>query len=285
MCPSPQQGEGHLCFSRKGNRMMMVFKFNKILMKTTLMALSLGVNSLASAELSHNATFELYERLQLMEEKVQSLNGQLEVMNNQLHTLQQRQLAQFKDIDARLAKMSTANSVAAAAAGANEDQSVSSAQANAGGAAVRQSEARIATRQNKAVMPIEKPDVASDKKAYQDAYSFIREKRYPQAAQAMSVFLKTYPGSKLAANAHYWLGELDLLSGDINGAMQEFQAIVSKHQEHNKVPDAMLKLGYIYDDIGQFGKARDTLSEVQKRFPGSTAAQLATTRLRQMDRV
>lgn len=122
----------------------------------------------------------------------------------------------------------------------------------------------------------------SDKEEYQLAYAYIREKRYTQAQTALSQFLKSHAKSPYAANAHYWLGELNLLSGDIHGALQQFESIVSHYPQNNKMPDALLKLGYIYDDMGQFAKARTYLERLPAEYAGSTAAQLAVVRLQQM---
>lgn len=224
----------------------------------------------AQAEMSRNTAFELYERLQLMEEKLQAMNGQVEQLNHQVNILSQRQLAQFKDMDKRISDMAAGQQQAAA------KQTPPAPTPNTSNPAV----SAVSADTN---MDTE-TTADSDKEAYKQAYRFIREKRFPQAQQAMSVFLKTYPDSQYVANAHYWLGELDLVAGDINAALQEFEIIVNKYSSHNKVADAMLKLGYIYDDIGQFTKARNTFSELQSRFPGSTAAQLAQTRMNQMNR-
>jgi TolA-binding protein len=48
------------------------------------------------------------------------------------------------------------------------------------------------------------------------------------------------------------------------------------------VPDAMLKIGYSQYEQGQLDKAGATLNSIIDKFPKSTAAQLAQSRLQRM---
>ncbi|WP_456447920.1 tetratricopeptide repeat protein [Thiolapillus sp.] len=44
----------------------------------------------------------------------------------------------------------------------------------------------------------------------------------------------------------------------------------------------MLKKGYILDAMGKRNEARKVLQEVQRRYPGSSAASMAKARLKHM---
>ena len=44
----------------------------------------------------------------------------------------------------------------------------------------------------------------------------------------------------------------------------------------------MLKLGFSYYELADWSKARDTLEQLKGRYPQSTAAQLADSRLQKM---
>ena len=48
------------------------------------------------------------------------------------------------------------------------------------------------------------------------------------------------------------------------------------------LPDATLKLGFIHYELGRWGDARKTLEDVKTNYPGTSAAQLAETRLQKM---
>jgi len=45
---------------------------------------------------------------------------------------------------------------------------------------------------------------------------------------------------------------------------------------------AQLKIGYVHYELGAYDKARQALTEVQQRYPGTPVARLAGTRLEKM---
>ena len=49
-----------------------------------------------------------------------------------------------------------------------------------------------------------------------------------------------------------------------------------------KVPDALLKVGYTYYETKQWDLAREALTQVQEKYPDTTLARLAESRLRSM---
>jgi TolA-binding protein len=64
--------------------------------------------------------------------------------------------------------------------------------------------------------------------------------------------------------------------------LREFNTLVSSHPDSQKVTHALLKIGYIHDELGQKEKAREILTSLTKDYPQSTAAGLATKRLERM---
>jgi TolA-binding protein len=58
--------------------------------------------------------------------------------------------------------------------------------------------------------------------------------------------------------------------------------VVKGAPAHPKVPDALLKIGYLFYDQKNYAKARETLNKVKEQFPGSQAANLADQRLKRM---
>ena len=55
--------------------------------------------------------------------------------------------------------------------------------------------------------------------------------------------------------------------------------MVEKHPKSTKVPDALLKLGYIEIEEKNPGKAREILTRVTSEFPNSKAAVLAQKKM------
>lgn len=128
------------------------------------------------------------------------------------------------------------------------------------------------------------PPVAGEQASYDVAFNFLKEGRYPQATEAFGRFLQQYPSSRLAANAQYWLGESQYVSRDYDAALLQFRKVVEQYPGNPKVPDALLKIGYIYAEKQQWSEAKSALDRVIREYPQSGAADLARQRLNRLQR-
>jgi len=196
----------------------------------------------------------LLDQIQQMQVEMRQMQGQLEVQAHQIKLLEQGQ-AQVGQV-----KPST-----------GENQSMENAD-NTNNQMVPASKASSA--QAKAAL--------NEQQVYQQAYQLLTSKQYAQAQTAMQDYLKQYPKGKYAANAHYWLGELALIDGSSNSALSQFNTVIKQFQQSDKVPDSILKIGFIYYETHQFNKAADKLNEIVNKFPDSSSAKLAKQRLQMM---
>ncbi len=131
---------------------------------------------------------------------------------------------------------------------------------------------------------------ATEKEVYGSAYNFVRTKQYAEAVTGFEEYLTRYPQGEQAANAHYWLGEVYMAKwqaekvnrGLLDQATQSFINLKTGFKEHPKVADALLKLGVIETEKNNFVAAREYLTEVKTRYPSSSAARIAASRLQQL---
>src|SRR5207249_4839702 len=79
--------------------------------------------------------------------------------------------------------------------------------------------------------------------AFNLAYNDYLNGRYELAVTGFQRFLKDFPSTSLAPNAHYWLGESYYDLKDYVRAMQSFDRVVKEYPGHEKVPSALFKLG------------------------------------------
>ena len=77
-----------------------------------------------------------------------------------------------------------------------------------------------------------------------------------------------YPGSE----AHY-------VTRNFDQGIVEFEKVLQQYGDSNKVPDAMLKLGYTFYELKQFEQSKNILNDLQARYGKTTAARLAGKRL------
>ncbi|HEY4239930.1 MAG TPA: tol-pal system protein YbgF [Kofleriaceae bacterium] len=114
---------------------------------------------------------------------------------------------------------------------------------------------------------------------YRAAVELVKGGSYAEALTALHAFLAKYPKHDYADNAQYWIGETFYAQHDYARALVEFRTVVEVYPRGNKVPDALLKIGFCHQQLGQADKARAVLGEVVSRFPKSEPAALAEKRL------
>lgn len=125
-------------------------------------------------------------------------------------------------------------------------------------------------------------DDAGSETAYRDAFGLLKSGEYDQAIAAFETFQQQYPDSQYGDNAQFWLAEAHYVKRDFTAALPAYQTMLNRYPASKKLSHAMLKIGYSYSELGQATEARSVLVELQARFPGSAAAQLAAQRIAQL---
>ncbi|HSK78394.1 MAG TPA: tetratricopeptide repeat protein [Thermoanaerobaculia bacterium] len=85
---------------------------------------------------------------------------------------------------------------------------------------------------------------------YDRGYTLYHQGHFVDAEASFQRFLQANPGSELADNAQYWIGECRYARSDLRGALAAFRETVERHPKGNKVPDAMLKAGQSLEGLG-----------------------------------
>ncbi|SFQ05169.1 tol-pal system protein YbgF [Geopseudomonas sagittaria] len=204
-----------------------------------------------------SAQGELFLQLQQLQEEVARMRGTLEEQQYEIQRLKQESLERYQDLDSRLSSAGQAPAPAAPVApGASGSQAAAPAApaAAANGAP---------------------GDPAKEKLFYDAAFDLIKAKDFAKADQAFSAFLRKYPTSQYAGNAQYWLGEVKLAQGDLQGAGRAFAQVSQGYPSHQKVADSLYKLADVEQRLGNANKARGILQQVIAQYPGTSAAQLA----------
>jgi len=207
----------------------------------------------------------LFMQLQQMQGEIAQLRGMLEEQQNQIQRLQQEGLERYQDLDQRLMN--------AGSGASNTQNSPAAGGSTAGGASASQGSQPQSGATNQAADP------EKEKLYYDAAFDLIKAKDFDKASQAFSAFLRKYPESRYAGNAQYWLGEVNLAQGDLQGAGQAFARVSQAYPQHAKVPDSLYKLADVELRLGNQEKAQQMLRQVIAQYPDSSAAQLAQRQL------
>jgi tol-pal system protein YbgF len=118
---------------------------------------------------------------------------------------------------------------------------------------------------------------------YRRALEAMRAGKHDEAVQRFKEFLRLFPASDLADNSQYWLGECFYDRKDFTQAVREFRRVIEHYPNGNKVPDALLKVGFSYLALGSAEAGRQTLTQLQRSYPRHEAAVLAGSRLAELD--
>ncbi len=227
--------------------------------------------------IGNQVLMEQSQQLQLIRQELTDIRAMVENQEHELNLIKQRQRNLYQDIDRRLHDLEVGGGGSGSSPG-------SAAPVPPPGAS---SVAPPSTGQATVEVPTPTGADTSDpdgKAVYTQAFNLLKEGRYQQAIIAFRNFLKTYPDSRYAANAQYWLGEANYVSRDYKTALQEFQTILSKYPDSNKIQGAELKIGYTYYEMNDWAEARKALQQVKTRYPNTPVARKADERLQRMDR-
>ena len=118
--------------------------------------------------------------------------------------------------------------------------------------------------------------------AFDLALGELREGRYAQAIAGFEQLMNAHPGTNLASDAQYWLGEAHYLSRDYNAAKEAFINLGLNYPQSVRLPDALLKLGYLYGELGDTSRARDVLQKLVQVYPNTPAGRLAEQQLQSL---
>ncbi len=200
-------------------------------------------------------TLELLQRIEQLELEVRYIRGELELYRHQVEGLQRERAA------------TTAPAII-------EQPAVSDAPAPVSPPSTTEPAPAVA----------QPPAVAlgTEQADFDAAMVELREGRYPQAIADFQRFLNARPDSPLAGDAQYWLGESYYFSRNQDAAREAFISLGLRYPQSNRLPDALLKLGYLYEESGDTSRAKEVLQKLVQVYPDSQAARLAEERLQSL---
>lgn len=202
-----------------------------------------------------NALFTDLEKLRnQLRGEVAELRGQVEVISNQLDAAQQkvdklnndlanaqrREKDLYADLNQRLSKLEPRNQI---------------------------------------IDGVEVEVTQTEQKQFDEAAALLKKKDFARASQAFMTFLQRFPGSGYAAQAYYLLGSSYFAESDCKNAIPALQTVVNRYPLTQRAPDAMLNLAICQDDLNDKSAARDTMEALIKKYPESSAAKTARSKL------
>jgi tol-pal system protein YbgF len=222
-------------------------------------------------QLSGSTLMEMLKNMERLQGEVLKLRGEFEEVSHELETLKKQQRDLYTDLDQRLQ----------AGTGGNAGQQAVAPSTESGEAATATGDSSAAppSPPQTQAPPQSGSDQAGRQAAYQKAFNVLKEGEYAGAIKEFKNFLSVYPSGAYTDNATYWLAEAYYVNRDFPTARDAFRKLIKEFPQSSKVPDALLKIGYIEYDTAQYANAKELLTDVMKRYPGTSAAKLAEKRL------
>ena len=127
------------------------------------------------------------------------------------------------------------------------------------------------------------PAVLSEQQLYQMAYDSVINSDFERSIAEFDQYMSVYPSGRFVTNAHYWKGQAYLYLERYSQAKESYEIILNRYEDSAKLADAMYGLGLAYQGLGNVTQARQLLNEIKRRFPNTGVANLADTKLLQLD--
>lgn len=195
---------------------------------------------------SNRAVVGLASELDALKGEIAKLRGQVEVLVNLAEQNEKRQKDLYLDIDTRLRKLE------------------------------RPAEGTASSGDRP---PAEASVSAAETKSYEAALNQFKLGNYPLAISTFQGFLVTYPQSKLAPSAQYWIGNAYYAQRDFKNAIAAQQRVVAQWPDDPKAPDALLNIASSQEAAGDRRGAQKSLETLLQRYPSSQAAASAKQRM------
>jgi tol-pal system protein YbgF len=119
----------------------------------------------------------------------------------------------------------------------------------------------------------------SSKELYDKAYTLYREGKYIESHEAFRDYMRRFPDTALTDNAYFWIGEAYYDQGQFEQAILQYDKVVQKFPDGDKVASAILKQAFAFSAIDDNLDARILLKKVIKEHPDSEQAGIAKKKL------
>lgn len=226
-------------------------------------------------EANNQAIVGLHNQIEELRHEISKLNGQIEVLANDVELSQNRQKDFYIDLDSRLRRIEQPDA-------ASDTVSDTNSSAVEGKLSVNKTEA-ISDTNSSAVgrkLPVNKTEATDNENGdYQEAFGMFKIGRFKGAISKFKSFVKNYPTSKLVPSSYYWIGNSYYAMRDFKSAIDVQEKLIKDFPDSAKVPDAMLNIASSQQEMNHKTAAKKTLNDLIERYPISDAAEKAKLRL------
>jgi tol-pal system protein YbgF len=280
-------------------------------------AFLLGVLTLAAAgqDKSKKAIELVYDDVQVLKQQVQELRARLDQNAEEIRAIQDQLKAvadlvrqsmtgqaglleglravpaQYQDIVRKIDQLTLElQKIAADLAAARLPQAVTAAvpadtPAEAGAQPAGQAPPKtpLETKPKPApAQPAPPPPTTSPQEAYSMAYNDYLKGNYDLAIDSFKLYRAQFPGSPLADNALYWIGECRYSQRKFEEAVDAFDELILTYPQGDKAAAAHLKKGLSFVELGKKPEALAALKILVAKYPLEEESKIAQDKIREL---
>lgn len=117
---------------------------------------------------------------------------------------------------------------------------------------------------------------------YEAGLESLRTGDYAASVTLFQSFLARWPRSGYIDSASFWLGNAQYGARQYQDAVRTFTNLVDRSPDHMRAPDALLSIANCQVELKNNRQVRAVLERLVQRYPQSSAAQEARSRLAQL---
>lgn len=121
-----------------------------------------------------------------------------------------------------------------------------------------------------------------EKAQFDRAAQLMQQGQYDSARKEFQGFLSKYPKAEMADNAQFSIGECYFSERKYQEAIEAYQKVLDRYPGGNKIPHALLKQGSAFQQLGDMTAAHIIFERLVEKYPGTPQAQAAEKKLKQL---
>jgi tol-pal system protein YbgF len=130
--------------------------------------------------------------------------------------------------------------------------------------------------------PAPPPPTTSPQEAYSMAYNDYLKGNYDLAIESFKLYRAQFPGSPLADNALYWIGECRYSQRKFEEAVDAFDELILAYPQGDKAAAAHLKKGLSFVELGKKPEALAALKILVAKYPLEEESKIAQDKIREL---
>jgi len=248
----------------------------------------------APAGNQNDVLVKMFLQLEALQSEIQNLRGTVEEQSYQIRRMQIEQRDRYLDTDSRLTELynevqahhSSQGGLVQLPVGGVQTPSVQSSNETAINSQPNQTQPE-ATAPNPVASGagIDVNIVQNEQQLYRQALNLLLEdEAYQDAINLFQQYMDVYADGRYLTNALYWQGAALELVGNYSQAIVVLLRLINEHPQDPKAPTALLRLGTVYQEMGDSAQAADNWTRISELYPDANSEiEIANENLRALN--